>query len=125
MIADPDTDELLGNVSIFDLLNRHDKTTGEIGYWAHPEARGRGLMSTAVRLVVGHAFTPIQQGGLGLRRLTLYAAEGNTASRHVAEANGFTHTGTARSAARRRDGSYLDLHSYDLLATDRRPLSEE
>jgi RimJ/RimL family protein N-acetyltransferase len=124
MIADADTDELLGNVSVFDLLNRHDKATGEIGYWAHPEARGRGLMSAAVRLAVNHAFTPIQQGGLGLRRLTLYAAEGNTASRRVAEANGFTHTGTARSAAPSRDGSYLDLHSYDLLATDPRPLSD-
>lgn len=29
-------------------------TAGAVGYWTHPEARGRGVMSAAVR----HAFTP-------------------------------------------------------------------
>ena len=44
-IADPVTDDLLGNVSVFDLRNRIDLTSGEIGYWLHPEARGRGVMT--------------------------------------------------------------------------------
>ena len=79
-IADADTDDLLGCVSVFDLKNRIDKTMGEIGYWAHPEARGRGVMSAAVRCAIGHAFTPVEDGGLGRRRLVLFAAEGNTAS---------------------------------------------
>lgn len=117
-IADPVTDELLGNVSVFDLANRIDKTYGEVGYWAHPDARGRGVMTTAVRLAIRHAFTPITDGGLGRRRLVLFAAEGNTASAHVAEANGFTHTGTSRAASPRRDGRYDDLRCYDLLITD-------
>ena len=28
----------------------------EVGYWTHPEARGRGLTTAAVRLVTGHVF---------------------------------------------------------------------
>jgi RimJ/RimL family protein N-acetyltransferase len=120
-IADPDTDELLGNVSVFDLRNRIDKTVGEIGYWAHPDARGRGVMSTAVRGAIGHAFTPIGDGGLGRRRLVLFAAEGNTASQRVAEVNGFTRTGRERAASPDRDGGFRDLHGFDLLITDQRP----
>jgi RimJ/RimL family protein N-acetyltransferase len=118
VIADPDTDELLGNVSVFDLRNRMDKTGGEIGYWLHPEARGRGVMTVAVGLVIKHSFKAIDQGGLGRRRLSLFAAEGNTASSQVAVANGFTHTGTARAASPRRDGSYDNLLCFDLLAND-------
>jgi RimJ/RimL family protein N-acetyltransferase len=117
-IADPVTDELLGNVSVFDLKNRIDSTVGEVGYWLHPEARGRGVMTTAVRLAVKHAFKPIAEGGHGRRRLMLFAAEGNGASAHVAVSNGFILTGTARAASPRRDGSYDNLLCFDLLATD-------
>jgi RimJ/RimL family protein N-acetyltransferase len=117
-IADPVTDDLLGNVSVFDLKNRIDASCGEVGYWLHPEARGRGVMSAAVALAVEHAFKPIDQGGLGRRRLMLFAAEGNSASAHVAVANGFTLTGTARAASPRRDGSYDNLLCFDRLATD-------
>jgi RimJ/RimL family protein N-acetyltransferase len=117
-IADPETDELLGNVSAFDLRNRIDPTIAEIGYWSHPDARGRGVMSAAVGLAIKHAFTPLDDGGLGRRRLVLYAAAPNTASAHVAEVNGFTRTGLARAASPRRDGSYEDLISFDLLATE-------
>ncbi|MEU4393777.1 GNAT family N-acetyltransferase [Kribbella sp. NPDC023855] len=117
-IADRDSDDLLANLSIFRLGDRIDPTAGEIGYWTHPAARGRGLMTAAVRLAVRHAFTPITDGGLGRRRLVLIAAEGNTASDHIAASNGFTHMGTARAAEPRRDGTYSNLRHFDLLATD-------
>ncbi|MDX3002527.1 GNAT family N-acetyltransferase [Kribbella solani] len=117
-IADAVSDELLGNVSIFDLDNRFDPTSGEIGYWAHPDARGRKVMTTAVRLVIAHAFIPIADGGLGRRRLVLHAADGNTASAHVAEAAGFTLVGTERLASPRRDGTHNNLLTFDLLQTD-------
>jgi RimJ/RimL family protein N-acetyltransferase len=117
-IADPVTDDLLGNVSVFDLKNRIDATAGEVGYWLHPEARGRGVMSAAVALAVKHAFKPIEEGGLGRRRLMLFAAEGNSASAHVAISNGFTLTGTARAASPRRGGSYDNLLCFDLLSSE-------
>ncbi|WP_432888353.1 GNAT family N-acetyltransferase [Kribbella sp. CA-245084] len=117
-IADLASDELLGNVSIFDLNDRIDRTVGEIGYWMHPDARGRKLMTSAVELLIPHAFKPVAEGGLGRRRLVLKAAEGNSASAHVAEANGFTHVGTERAASPRRDGDYDNLLTFDLLADE-------
>lgn len=113
-IADPDSDVLLGNLAVLRMDNR--TLTGEIGYWMHPDARGRGVMTEAVQLVTNHALAPIDQGGLGRRRLTLYAAAGNAASNAIALKAGFTHTGTMRAAERLGDGSYDDLNAYDLLA---------
>jgi RimJ/RimL family protein N-acetyltransferase len=78
-------------------------------------------MSAAVRCAIGHAFTPVEEGGLGRRRLVLFAAEGNTASQRVAEVNGFTRTGRQRAASPGRDGEFRDLHCFDLLATDQWP----
>jgi RimJ/RimL family protein N-acetyltransferase len=78
-------------------------------------------MSTAVRGAIGHAFTPVEDGGLGRRRLVLFAADGNTASQRVAEVNGFTRTGRERAASPDRDGGFRDLHAFDLLGTDQRP----
>ena len=117
-IADAVTDELLGNVSVFGMNHRMDKTIGEIGYWMHPDARGRKVMSSAVELVIGHAFRPIEDGGLGRRRLVLRCADVNTASAHVAEANGFTQVANERLADPRRDGTYNNLLTYDLLAAE-------
>ncbi|WP_328996738.1 GNAT family N-acetyltransferase [Kribbella sp. NBC_01245] len=117
-IADAGDDRLLGNVSVFDMTHRVDHTLGEIGYWAHPDARGRGVMTAAVALVIRQAFTPIDKGGLGRRRLVLLANEPNSASRHIAEANGFTQVGVQRATAPLRDGSYDNLVMYDLLATE-------
>ncbi|WP_350278642.1 GNAT family N-acetyltransferase [Kribbella sp. HUAS MG21] len=117
-IADAVTDELLGNISIFGLNNRMDRAVGEIGYWMHPDARGRKVMSTAVGLAIGHAFRPVEDGGLGRLRLVLKCAATNTASAHVAEINGFTRVGNERRADPRRDGTRDDLLTYDLLAEE-------
>lgn len=115
VVADPESDELLGNVSVFDLDPHGD---GEVGYWAHPSARGRGVMTEAVSLVVRHAFIPQEDGGLGLRRLHVIAAVGNTASHRVIEANGFVRTGVMRQENPMRDGSFTDTVYYDLLASE-------
>jgi RimJ/RimL family protein N-acetyltransferase len=111
MIADPETDAMLGTVSLMHL----DQGAAEVGYWAHPDARGRGVMTEAVRLAVRHAFIDTEDGGLGVERLTLYSAVDNAASVHVAEANGFRRTGLERQAISCRDGKH-DMAGYDLLA---------
>ncbi|MDX6258686.1 MAG: hypothetical protein QOH84_374 [Kribbellaceae bacterium] len=119
VIADPDSDEMLGDVSIGGLFRPPDRAGGEIGYCAHPAARGRGLVTAAVGRVIEHAFLPLDQGGLGRRRLELVAARGNLASIKVALSNGFTQTGIRRAQDRRRDGSYEDLVTFDLLSEER------
>ncbi|WP_405055833.1 GNAT family N-acetyltransferase [Kribbella sp. NBC_01505] len=121
VIADAVTDELIGNISIFAMHGRMNSRPGTIGYWMHPEGRGKKVMTNAVRLAIGHAFTPIEEGGLGRRRLTLQAAVGNTASAHVAEANGFTKIGIGRAAAPGREGRWDDDYIFDLLPGDPRP----
>ncbi|HET6625608.1 MAG TPA: GNAT family N-acetyltransferase [Nocardioidaceae bacterium] len=115
VVADPVTDGLLANISVFDLKPGRE---AEIGYWTHPDARGRGVMSEACGLVVRHAFVPEEDGGLGLERLLIYAAEGNSASRRVIEGNGFVTVGRERCGTKLRDGSLVDTVCYDLLASE-------
>ena len=86
-------DRLLGDVAVFDLATPLNPTGGEIGYCAHPDARGRDVLTEAVGLVVAPAFRPVAEGGLGRHRLQIDAAWGNTASRRVAERNGFALAG--------------------------------
>ena len=116
-VADPASDVLLGTISLFDLQPGRQP---EIGYWAHPEARDRGVTTEACRLVTRHAFVPEEEGGLGLPRVTIYVADGNTASQRVVERTGFTLTGRERRASRLRDGSIVDRLAYDMLAEELR-----
>ncbi|MCL8251199.1 GNAT family N-acetyltransferase [Aeromicrobium fastidiosum] len=110
-VADRDTDDLLGNVAVMDLQGLA-ADHGEIGYWLHPDARGRGVMTEATKLVVDHALDP---DGLDRRRLTLHAAVDNPASNAVARAAGFTLFGTQRAAERLGDGSFDDLNGYEIV----------
>ncbi len=114
-VADPATDEVLGSIALFDLKAGRE---GEIGYWTHPAARGRGVMTEACGLVVRHGFIPSDDGGLGLRRILVYAAEANSASRRVIESNGFTQYGLERRGTELRDGSLVDTACYDLLVEE-------
>ena len=88
----------------------------EVGYWVHPSARGTGVATEAVRLVVRHAFADEATGGLGLRRLVLARAEGNDASAAVAERAGFRPYGVEHQAEQLGDGTWADLHWYELFA---------
>lgn len=117
-VADRDTDLLLANLAIFD-LGGDEPSSGELGYWTHPGARGRGVMTEAVGLVVDHALGSAAAGGLGLRRLQLLAAAGNAASAQVARRTGFVAVGRERQAELLGDGSYIDLLTFDLLSSDR------
>ena len=76
------------------------------------------MTTAAVRLVSRHALAPAADGGLGLERLVLQAAEGNAASQRVAQKAGFTRVGTDRRAERLRDGTRMDFARCDLLAEE-------
>jgi RimJ/RimL family protein N-acetyltransferase len=110
-----------GSFSLMAAGDEPIRSSAEVGYWVAPSARGRGIATEAVRLMVRHAFVASADGGLGLRRLTLAHASGNAASCAVAVRNGFQPTGVERAAERLGDGSHVDLHWYDLLATDPPP----
>ncbi|TDD81950.1 N-acetyltransferase [Saccharopolyspora karakumensis] len=57
----------------------------EIGYWLHPAHTGRGLITTAARVVTEQAFALP-----GIDRVEIWHDAANTASRGVPERLGFT-----------------------------------
>jgi RimJ/RimL family protein N-acetyltransferase len=74
--------------------------TRDIGFWTAPEARGRGLMTAAVRLVADWAL-----GEAGLDQLHWEGYVGNDASAAVARRCGFTYTGAGPGMHPGRDGA--------------------
>jgi RimJ/RimL family protein N-acetyltransferase len=56
--------------------------------------------------------------GLGRRRLRLNAADGNSASLHIARTNGFVEVGRDRQAEPLGDGTFADLVRFDLLVDE-------
>jgi RimJ/RimL family protein N-acetyltransferase len=90
-----------------------DARIAEIGYWANPDARGKGVTTQAVQVVSRWAFDE-----LGIERMEWVAAVGNDASRRVAEKAGFTVEGVLRSRIMHRDGSREDAWIGSLLPGD-------
>lgn len=115
-VVDPATDRCLGAVNAFAIVARHE---AEVGYWVHPDARGRGVATEACSLVLDHCFTSYDAGGLGLTRVRTRSAEGNHASRRVIERCGFALVGRERRALRVGDGSLVDVLGYDMLREER------
>jgi ribosomal-protein-serine acetyltransferase len=72
-----------------DLLNRE----AEVGYWLAEPHEGRGLITAAMRALLGFLFDEVE-----VNRVMLRAAVGNTRSRAVAERLGFTLEGVQRQA---------------------------
>ncbi len=112
-LADMESDELLGRVSI-KVLDRGDGLAG-VAYWMLPAARGRGLCTTAVKMVCRWAFEEV-----GFHRIEVDHSMRNEASCRVAMKSGFREEGIRRSTALHVDG-WHDMHVHALLATDERP----
>lgn len=112
-VAHPGTDRCVGAISLMELSVPRQ---AEIGYWAHPQARGRGVLSAANRAVSRYALASDVDGGLGLDRVFLRAAVSNAASLRVARAAGMTEVGRDRRAETLGDGTVEDLVRFDLLA---------
>lgn len=122
-VADRDNDQMLADIALFGLADPLCPGSAEIGYWTHPDARGRGVMGAAVQLALAHAFHAQADGGLGRHRVQIGSSWSNNASRHVAERAGFTQVGHFRQdgVTGVNGGQHLDDGAwYDLLATDPR-----
>jgi RimJ/RimL family protein N-acetyltransferase len=104
-----DNDELLGSVAMRMLRF----STGHIGYWVAPAARGRGIATTALKTLSRWAVED-----LGLKRLELMTDPENIASQRVAKKAGFRREGIRRSALEYRDGTRRDSVMFSLLADE-------
>jgi len=116
-MADVDRDYYVGTINLFG-LGGLDYLSAEVGYRTHPDSRGRGLLKSAMLLVAEHAFTPKDDGGLGLERISLNAGVGNHGSLGVARSCGFTETGLDRRCYDLDDGRVVDLVRFDLLRSE-------
>jgi RimJ/RimL family protein N-acetyltransferase len=98
-VADPDG-RFLGTIGLMEL---DGEGYGEIGFWAAPEARGRGATTRAVVLVRDWA-----RDELGLTTIEILSHRDNVPSQRVAERAGFADVGELRTIARmppgRREG---------------------
>jgi RimJ/RimL family protein N-acetyltransferase len=105
-IVDPGTDRMLGAIS------RHgprpeSRHRAAIGYWLAPWARGRGVATRAVRLLVDWSFATT-----GIIRMELYTDVANERSGRVALRAGFEAEGLRRRWDIDRDGRPLDAAFY-------------
>lgn len=98
VIADPESRALDGAIAI----HRRPDEPGRaaVGYWLAPEARGRGVATRAVRLVVRWAFDVEPT----LVRMELLTLVGNEASGRVALRAGFAREGVLRRYLPFREG---------------------
>jgi ribosomal-protein-serine acetyltransferase len=108
-----DHDGAIAGIAGFHRIDWPNRAT-TIGYWLSADRQGRGLMTSAVRALVDHAF-----GERGLHRVEISAAVGNARSRAIPERLGFRAEGVRRDAERHGE-RYLDLVVYALLETDPR-----
>jgi len=107
-IADRASDALIGTATLHSL--HREQARAELGYSLSPEWQGRGLASEALRLVLEHAFGPMQ-----LRRLEADVDPRNLASCRLLERLGFRREGLLR-ARWHVAGEDCDSAIYGLLA---------
>jgi RimJ/RimL family protein N-acetyltransferase len=113
VIADAGSDRLLGATGVRRRFD--DPELAEVGYWLAAWARGRGVMTRAVRLLARWSFD-----SQGIARLQLHTEPENVASQRVAERAGFRPEGLLRSYARIA-GERRDVMMWSRVASDPEP----
>ena len=96
--ADDTQGRFLGSID----LRPREAGRAEVGYGLHPDARGRGVMARALRLVCQYWF---DAGG---QRVDWHAERGNFASWAVARAAGFTFVTTLPEHVAHGEGGLVD-----------------
>lgn len=109
-IALPGRDELVGACG-FNEGSYTDRCL-DIGYWLMPEHWGRGLMQDCLPTILRFAL-----GTLDVHRIHADVEPENPASGRLLERLGFVLEGTLRDVEY-KNGRFLSLHQYSLLATD-------
>ncbi len=99
--------QIIGMIGL--LTINHDLRNGEIGYWLARPFWGRGIMSEAVRLMLGFCFAEVK-----LHRVHAHVFPFNKPSIHLLEKVGFSREGLLREAFV-KDGDYVDCYIYSIL----------
>ena len=102
--------ELIGACGLNNISREHRK--GEIGFWLFPEHWGNGYIPEAAAAVLNYGFEQLK-----LHRIEAIVEGGNEQSGRVLQKLGFTYEGKLRECEI-KNGRFIDLHYYSLLATD-------
>lgn len=90
LLIDKETGSVIGACGFHMWYTRHNRA--EMGYAIHnPTDMGKGLMSEAVKAVIGYGFNQ-----MGLHRIEALTATWNKASMAILKKFGFTYEGTLR-----------------------------
>jgi len=111
-IADAGDDRFVGALMLHSCAWAHRRV--EVGFWLTPPARGRGIATTALRLVLDWLFDAV-----AVERVELTALPGNDAVARIAAKLGFAYEGTLRQRNFER-GRRVDVLMWSLLAGERR-----
>lgn len=85
----------------------------EIGYWLSGEYQGKGIMTSAVECLCKQAFEE-----LGMNRVQIKCAVGNTPSSNIPKRLGFKFEGVERAGELFADGNFVDIEVYSLLKNE-------
>lgn len=99
-IAEPATGDFAGSLVLFGVSS----DSAEVGFWVHPDHRGKGLSAAALRMAVVFAERS------GIEQLTARTVPDNQESRRVLERAGFTPGDRALGAA--PSGEEVELLHY-------------
>ncbi|HEV2660378.1 MAG TPA: GNAT family protein, partial [Ktedonobacteraceae bacterium] len=88
------------------------KSQVEIGYWLAAPFQGKGIMTKACRVMVDYAFTR-----LGVQKVVIRCALGNTRSCAIPQRLGFQHEGIVKQGEWLYD-HFVDLNVFGMLASD-------
>ena len=112
-IFSPDGDTLLGGVTLAQ-IQRGVTQSAVLGYWMGKPHAGKGLMTAAVRVLIGFAFDTLH-----LNRLEAACLPRNVASIRLLEKTGFAREGYARKYLC-IDGRWQDHMLFGLVRDDPR-----
>ncbi|NOT46966.1 MAG: GNAT family N-acetyltransferase [Acidobacteria bacterium] len=108
-------DRFIGSIG-FTTFDRLANTT-EIGYWISGDEEGKGIITRATRLLIGHAFSE-----LGMNRIEIRCSAENLRSGAIPERLGFKKEGVLRQS-QFRNGKLHDFNVYGLLKSEWQPKS--
>lgn len=83
---------VVGKINVTNVVRGRFQSAA-LGYDSYDPYAGRGLFREGLSLVAGVAFTPVEQGGMGLHRLEASVQPGNVTSAGVLRSLGFRHEG--------------------------------
>ncbi len=82
----------------------------ELGYWISADVRGKGVGTTAARVLTNFGFE-----SMGFERIEALVDVENSLSRRLLVSAGYTLEGILRKKSRRNDGSQINMAMYSVL----------